>query len=80
MEDDADSEGKIHIYTDSKDKVPELDLSEENPFLDRHEQEASLEEPRKTRGSKKRKAPSASGSNPDIQEAYDHEEGMVYVL
>ena len=80
MEDDADSEDKIQIYTDSKEKIPELDLSEENPFLDRPEQEVSFEEPSKTRGSRKRKAPSITGSNPDIEEAFNHEEGMVYVL
>ena len=80
MEDDADSEDKIQIYTDSKEKIPELDLSEDNPFLDRPEQEAPPEEPRKTRGSRKRKAPSITESNPDIEEAFNHEEGMVYVL
>jgi len=81
MEDDgADSEGKIQIYTDSKEKIPELDMCEDNPFLDRPEQQIPSEEPRKTRGGKKRKAPSITTSNPDIEEAYNHEEGMVYVL
>ena len=79
-EEGADSQDRIQIYTDSKEKIPELDMSEDNPFLDRPEQEIPPQEPRKTRGSKKRKAPSITTSNPDIEEAFDHEEGMVYVL
>ncbi len=79
-DDDADSEGKIQIYTDSKEKIPELDMSEENPFIDRPQQEVSFNEPRKTRGSRKRKVASITSSNPDIEEAFDREEGMVYVL
>ena len=79
-DDDIDSEGKIRIYTDSKEKIPELDLSEDNPFLDRPQQEAPSNEPRKSRGSKKRKAASITPNNADIEEAFNREEGMVYVL
>ena len=80
MEDDADSEDKVQIYTDSKEKIPELDMSEDNPFIDRLDQEVPSEESRKIRGSRKRKATSITGSNLDIEEAFNHEEGMVYVL
>ena len=81
MEDDgANSDGGIQIFTDSKEKIPELDLSEANPFIDRPEQEVGPGEPWKNRGGKKRKATSITGSNPDIEEAFNHEEGMVYVL
>ena len=79
LDSDAESEGGIQIFTDSQDKIPELDLSEENPFIDRplkHPPEVS----RKPKGSKKRKADSESISKDTIKETFDHERGMVYVL
>ena len=79
MEDDADSEGAIQIFTDSKERIPELDMSEDNPFFDRPEQ-VPVEESRKTRGGKKRKATGMDGSKSEIEETLDHEDGMVYVL
>ena len=82
MEDDdnAASENQIEIYTDSKDKVPELDLSEDNPFYDQHFQTVASSEPCKTKGSKKRKAEHSIDASKEIEEAFNREEGMVYVL
>ena len=82
MEDDGDasSEGKIQIYTDSKDKVPELDLHEDNPFLERPVEHSPPPEPSKPRISKKRKAEAISKNRKEVTEALDHDEGMVYVL
>lgn len=79
-DDDADSENKIQIYTDSKDKVPELDKSRDNPFYDQSEEDVQPEQPRKTRGSSKRKASQSAHGPAEIEEAFNHEEGMVYVL
>lgn len=82
MEDDDDegSENQIEIYTDSKDKVPELDPSEDNPFYDQHAQTVASAETHKAKGSKKRKAEHSVDASTEIAEAFNREEGMVYVL
>lgn len=82
MEDDGDagSENQIEIYTDSKDKVPELDPSEDNPFYDQHARTVASVEPRKTKASKKRKAEHSIDTSTEIEEAFNREEGMVYVF
>ena len=81
MEDDGQSsEDKIQIYTDSKDKVPELDESEDNPFLEKPHQLPPPAEPTKARTGRKRKHGHEVGSNPQIEEAFKRDEGMVYVL
>ena len=82
MDDDGDasSEGKIQIYTDSKDKVPELDLHEDNPFLERPKEYSPLPEPSKSRSSRKRKAAAISSDRKAVADTLDRDEGMVYVL
>ena len=82
MEDDGDVglENKIEIYTDSKDKVPELDPSEDNPFYDQHAQTVGFADLRKRKVSKKRKAEHSIDASAEIEEAFNREEGMVYVL
>ena len=82
MEDDDDegSENQIEIYTDSKDKIPELDPSEDNPFYDQHAQTVASAEPHRVKGSKKRKAEHSVDASTEIAEAFNREEGMVYVL
>lgn len=81
MEDEGDDSGNnIEIYTDSKDKVPELDRSEDNPFYEQPGQDVSPPEPSKTKPSRKRKASHGVEDNKEIEEAFNREEGMVYVL
>lgn len=81
MEEEGDaSENKIEIYTDSKDKVPELDTSQDNPFYEQPVQGLPVPEPTKTKGSRKRKASHGVEENKEVEEAFDREEGMVYVL
>ena len=72
---DAASEGSIEIFTDSKEKVPELDESEDNPFYVKPGQEPVTT----VRSSKRRKV---SGNVNDSAELEDptREDGMVYVL
>ena len=80
-EDEEDcAENEISIYTDSKDKVPEIDLSEDNPFLDKPDEVTQQPEPSKKRGSRKRKVPYGLDGSKEIEEAFNREEGMVYVL
>ena len=82
MEDDGtSSEEKIQIYTDSKDKIPEMDVREDNPFLERpHADPPPLPEPVKARTSRKRKVGHGVETNPKIEEAFNRDEGLVYVL
>lgn len=80
MEDDAGSDGGIKIYTDSKDTLPELDRGEENPFIDHPLKRELPKEPPKGRASRKRKVQPEAIGKKQIKEAFDHEEGMVYVL
>lgn len=80
LDSDAKSEGGIQIFTDSQDKVPELDMSEENPFIDHPLKRDPSEASSKPRGSRKRKAEPESITEDTIKDAFDHESGMVYVL
>lgn len=81
MEDNgASSEDKIHIYTDSKDKVPELNEGRDNPFIERPRSNSPQPEPVKARTSRKRKHSLGVETNPQIEEAFNRDEGMVYVL
>ena len=80
MDDETHSEGGIKIYTDSKETVPELDQSEDNPFIDHPLKHDPPKAPRKAKITRSRKAPSQAVDKDGIQEAFNHEEGMVYVL
>ncbi|MCJ1385540.1 hypothetical protein MMC17_008663 [Xylographa soralifera] len=76
--DDADgsSEGKIEIYTDSKDRLPEVDASEDNPFYVK-----PCTEPTTTkRAGKRRKVNDESNHNEEVQEMLKRDEGMIYVF
>lgn len=72
-----DSESRIQIFTDSKEKLPELDLSESNPFIDRPEDAGSFE-PRKSTGRRGRST--AVKTDTHIENVFNHEQGMIYVL
>ncbi|KAI9810446.1 MAG: hypothetical protein M1832_001340 [Thelocarpon impressellum] len=65
-------DGGIAIFTDSKERVPELDLSEDNPFYEKPAKKSGT----KTNGVSRRKA----GRNDDVEEAINRDEGMVYVF
>lgn len=78
---DTAAGSKIPIFTDSKDKVPELDPSEDNPFLIKPKQMVIPPEPSKGRGLKKKSgAGKTEQTSKQIEEAFQREEGMVYVL
>lgn len=62
-------EPEIEIYTDSKDRVPEKDESENNPFYDSTTK----------RVKSKRKAKEPDYNN-EVRDVLDHDEGMIYVL
>lgn len=68
--DDASQGDSIQIYTDSRDRIPEVDASEENPF---YQKPSASPKPRPSR----RKAGSR---DKEVDEALKREDGMVYVL
>lgn len=68
--DDASQDDSIQIYTDSRDRIPEVDASEENPF---YQKTSASTKPRASR----RKAGSR---DKEVDEALKREDGMVYVL
>ncbi|KAL8782507.1 MAG: hypothetical protein Q9213_005310 [Squamulea squamosa] len=74
---DQEPTNGIQIFTDSKDKIPELDLGEDNPFI---EKPKTIISPEPTKASTHRGRNSQVKSNPHIKEAFSHEEGMVYVF
>jgi hypothetical protein len=71
-----DEEEKIEIYTDSKERIPELDVSDDNPFIGRPGQVAAAEEARSLR--RRRKA--RTDINHDVEESLKQDDGMFYVL
>ena len=79
MEDD--DQHNIPIYTDSKDKVPDVDMSQANPFIMQPREEVvTPPEPTKTRSSRKRKVAFGLDGSQEVEDAFNREEGMVYVL
>ena len=77
MEDDGDDQ--VQIYTDSRDKVPELDINEDNPFLDSAHGGLPSQQRESRRAGRKRKQPHVE-SNEQIERAFHHDKGIVYVL
>lgn len=78
-DDGMNSEGTIQIYTDSKEKVPELDPSEDNPFHDNLIHAASSRHPPRPRVTTGGKS-SGSTNNAKEMDAFKRGEGMLYVL
>lgn len=74
---DDDSASRVQIFTDSKEKIPEQDTSKNNPFINQPQIYRPAESQRYP-GSRGKKA--SIKSNPQIEDAFNHEEGMVYVL
>lgn len=76
---DDPSHGQVEIYTDSRDRVPEVDDSASNPFLERRStrQTSSQAVPGT---SKRRKVSGEPRLDAQVQQALDKDEGMVYTL
>jgi len=74
--DDASSDGKVEIFTDSKDKIPEIDESPDNPFYVKPGSEHSATK----NGHKRRKVSSLPHHDEGVQEMLKRGDGMVYVL
>ena len=75
---EAEEDAPIQIYTDSHERVPEVDPSPENPFYS----QGSTAEPEPTkRVSKRRKTVTVPGEgDQSIEDLQEREDGMVYTL
>jgi len=72
-----DVEESIQIFTDSHERIPEVDSSLENPFYG--EPSAAVHEPVKRR-SKRKTVSVPGGGSQTVDEAMSREDGLVYVL
>ncbi|KAI0477502.1 hypothetical protein GGR56DRAFT_411905 [Xylariaceae sp. FL0804] len=73
-----DMEDPIEIFTDSRDRIPEVDMTADNPFYGGHSA-APTEEPPKRR-SKRRQVVIPGEGKQAIEEAVKREDGIVYVF
>lgn len=73
-----DEDTEIAIYTDSHDRIPEADLSADNPF---YGQSGAAAQPEPTkRSSKRRKIAIPGEGEQTIEEAERREDGLIYVF
>ena len=70
----------IQIFTDNRDKIPEMDTSESNPFVDLPDSRNAPRARRLAGGTKRRKISGEKRIDPQVEEAIRKDEGMVYVL
>jgi hypothetical protein len=75
-----DAPASIQIFTDSRDNVPQLDTTEENPFTDHPTKPEGSSSRRVVGTSKRRKMTGGQHTDPHVQQAVDNDEGMIYVL
>lgn len=79
-DDSVHPDGDIQIFTDSKERVPELDFSEDNPFVDNPFRSDSSRPQSKPKGSSRKKTSDLINDNPEETEAFQRGKGMLYVL
>ncbi|KAL4780211.1 hypothetical protein BJX76DRAFT_338573 [Aspergillus varians] len=70
--DDPSQGDSIQIYTDSRDRVPEVDESEENPFYQKQKPSTNTN----TRPSRRK----TTSRDQEVDKALKREDGMVYVF
>jgi len=84
---DAPSQDPIQIHVDSRDQLPEVDASIDNPFYTAPSSEsrkrAAPTRPKMAGPSKRRKTSAEQEKrplDPQVEEAINKDEGMVYIL
>lgn len=77
--DEEDGRGPIEIFTDSRDRVPQVDESENNPFVDQPARSVAISRSA-TGPSKRRKISIENRKDTQVEDAISKDEGMVYVL
>lgn len=77
---DDDTDNRVQIFTDNRDKVPEMATNESNPFLEPPAHATSSRPRRLAAGSKRRKVSGEKRVDPQVEQAIKNDDGMVYVL
>ncbi|KAG8525935.1 uncharacterized protein KY384_000697 [Bacidia gigantensis] len=77
-EDGQNLDERVQVFTDSKDRVPEVGPQTDNPFVDGSQQNQQPEMA-KPRASRKRKQRHVE-TNPQIEDAFNRDEGIVYTF
>ena len=82
--DEPETQGDLAIFTDSRDKIPQLDESEDNPFYVKPESSkvSELKTNTAVRSTKRRKVEEDGTTKRDkeVQEAIRRDDGMFYNL
>lgn len=84
-DDPAEGQSQIQIYTDSRDRIPEVDESEENLFYNPKTETAQTPKNSTTRAPRKPRATESKQEKQlkrdrEINDAVERDDGMVYVL
>ncbi len=77
---EADVGSRVQIFMDNRDKVPEVDTTESNPFLEPPAHAGSSRPKQVAGSSKRRKVSREKPVDPQVEEAIKNGDGMVYVL
>lgn len=77
---DDETKGNIQIFTDSRDRVPDLDNSKANPFVEKTMDDGEPSSQKVPKTAKRRKVSVEKNLDPQVEEAIANDEGMVYVL
>ena len=77
---DGGEDSNIAIYTDSRDRLPELDKSEDNPFYVKKSDNATSGGQSSGSLSKRRKGVGQTKKDAKVEETLKREDGMIYVL
>jgi hypothetical protein len=75
---EAEEDGPIPIYTDSHDRVPEVDISADNPFYG--ESSTAVREPTKSSSKRRKIVIPGEEEEQTMSDAEQREDGLVYVL
>lgn len=75
-----DGHSGVQIFTDSRDAVPQLDVSQENPFLEQLSEQDTPSKPRGGKIVKRRKVAVKRKTDKQVKDAMKDDMGMVYVL
>lgn len=77
MAEDEPTEGNIEIFTDSRDRIPDTNDGEDNPFLETPQQDLANKKPVRN---VKKKASKTSENGDAIEESLQRDDGILYVL
>ncbi len=77
---DEGARGQIQIFTDSRDRVPQVDKNKANPFVEHNMNGESSSTLKVARTATRRKVSSEKKVDPQVDEAIRNDEARVYVL